>query len=654
MYQLISKYLSQLILIPAIMLVAFLLLESLVTFGDINAAKSLNRHASFALVTNQLVHELQKERGMSAGFVGSKGAKFADKLVDQRKLTDKALKNVKDTFTVNTYDEAVTKEVNVLISDLRQLDSVRRNIDNLNYTLPQVLSFYTKNNTLILQLNGTLADYASFSDVKQELIVLFNFAFGKEQAGIERAVLSNGFGKDSFDDSLFARFLTLVVKQNTYLNEAETFSKGYSKSAITEFFDSSENKEVLRYRGLLDSKRSGFNVNPETWFQASTSRINLLKVTQDRLLDNTINNAEQLVSEKYLQLTMFATVSVIAIALAYALFMTTSLSNRQAKEIARKTKALIQNKDLTEEIEQITQDRLGRTANYINSILKMFREDLRTFQEYSYQIAAATHQTAVSMNQNQDNLVKQQEYVNTIAETTKRMHQSVTSVNDAMGTNADITTVATQDIQAGNEFVMQSVKGIESLAGEVQELGATITDLNNRTATISSMVDVIQSVAEQTNLLALNAAIEAARAGEQGRGFAVVADEVRALASRTRESTEEISSIVSQLMDSSSKAHDVIQRGIDKADNASNDSGEIKQVLDTIVGKMKEVKDVTTGVFEVASEQMQGINDITSNVTDIDNQAAENVLGAQQIGEATKLLADISTDMKEKVSAYQV
>jgi methyl-accepting chemotaxis protein len=213
---------------------------------------------------------------------------------------------------------------------------------------------------------------------------------------------------------------------------------------------------------------------------------------------------------------------------------------------------------------------------------------------------------------------------------------------------------AAKETVNGEEAVKTSMKGISQTAVEVAPVGDTITDLNSRVNDILGMVDVIKSVADQTNLLALNAAIEAARAGEQGRGFAVVADEVRTLAKRTQQSTQEISDVVDVLKSSSQKAFASIESGNHQAKEAVANAQQISDVLAKIVESIKSVDEVTGVIATSTQEQSTVIQSINSNVASIDNQARETVVGAEQLSASSLQLSQIAHDMEERIQAYKV
>jgi methyl-accepting chemotaxis protein len=650
----LSKYLSVLTLVPTAILIMFISADIFRAYYALDQANETIADVRLVTATNKLVHELQKERGMSAGFIGSKGNNFASVLKNQRAVADKEINNLK-TFMVDTnYHEHTNKTTQQLFTSLRQLQTIRQQVDSLNITLPNALRYYTGNNLLILDLNGHLASELEEVSSSERFLTLYNIAYAKEQAGIERAVLNNVFASETFTSALFSSYIELVTKQETYIKSAYTVATSDYKKELDQFVQSKENREVQRYRDIAENTDNGFNVEAKDWFSAATARINKLKSTEQTLLNETVLYAEENVSSKFRVIILESIVLILMVAIAYAVFSTIKLRSSQSFEINRFMNKVDSEKDLTDTVKIITEDELGVIAKLMNITFANIRADFINFQENAYQMGEATEQTAIATQQSKSNLTQLQSDISSIASATEEMSFSIKSVTENMLVASDSAERAAKETINGEDAVKISMQGISQTAIEVAKVGETITELNSRVNDILGMVDVIKSVADQTNLLALNAAIEAARAGEQGRGFAVVADEVRTLAKRTQQSTQEISNVVDVLKASSQKAFSSIESGNHQAREAVTNAQQISVVLAKIVESIKSVDDVTGVIATSTKEQSTVIQSINNNVASIDNQARDTVVGAEQLSASSLQLSKIAHDMEARIKVYKV
>jgi methyl-accepting chemotaxis protein len=650
----LSRYLSLLTLVPVIVLILFIAKDVFRAYQSLEQANETIAVTKLVTATNHLVHELQKERGMSAGFIGSKGSKFASQIRNQRSLTDREIQNLKNFMADASYPEQTNKTIQQLFSNLGQLQTIRQQVDSLNIALPKALSYYTGNNLIILDLNGHLASGLEETNSSERFLTLYNIAYAKEQAGIERAVLSNVFTSGAFTPALFTDYIKLDTKQNTYMKSTYSVATSEFKKVLDKFAQSAESREVNRYRNIAEKNDSGFNVEADDWFSAATARINKLKTTEQILLQETMRFSQKMVSSRRYVIMFEFMILILMIAAAYAVFSTIRLRTLQSFEINRFMKKIDAEKDLTDSVEIITEDELGRIAKLINITFEDIRADFVSFQENAYQIGVATTQAASATQQSKANLTQLQLDISSIASATEEMSVSIKSVMQNMQVASDGAENAAKETVNGEEAVKTSMQGISQTAIEVARVGDTITELNSRVNDILGMVDVIKSVADQTNLLALNAAIEAARAGEQGRGFAVVADEVRTLAKRTQQSTQEISNVVDVLKSSSQKAFASIESGNQQAKEAVANAQQISDVLTKIVESIKSVDDVTGVVATSTQEQSTVIQSINSNVASIDDQARENVVGAEQLSASSLQLSQIAHEMEERIQTYKV
>jgi methyl-accepting chemotaxis protein len=650
----LSRYLSLLTLIPVAVLLIFITANIFRAYHDLEQANKTISNVRLVTITSQLVHELQKERGMSAGFIGSKGSEFVSELKNQRTLTDKEVNSLKSFMVDIDYQQQINKTMQQLFNDLGQLQIIRQQVDALSITLPKALRYYTVNNLLLLDLNGHLASELEETTSAERFLILYNIAYAKEQAGIERAVLNSVFASEEFTPALMTRFIELLTKQQTYIKSAYTVASSDFKEVLNRFVESKESRDVQGYRDIAKNNMNGFNVEPNDWFKAATARIDKLKITEQTLLDEANLYAQGNVSNRLFVIVFESLVLILMLAVAYAVFSTVRLRALQSFEINRFMNKVNLEKDLTDKVELITEDELGIIAKLINITFTNIRTDFISFQENADQIGEATEQAACATEQSKVNLKRLQLEISSIASATEEMSASIKSVTEHMLVASDGAETAAKETVNGEEAVKISMQGISQTAVEVARVGTTITELNSRVNDILGMVDVIKSVADQTNLLALNAAIEAARAGEQGRGFAVVADEVRTLAKRTQQSTQEISDVVDVLKNSSQKAFASIESGNQQAKEAVTNAQQISAVLAKIVKSIKSVDDVTGVIASSTREQSLVIQSINNNVAIIDGQARETVVGAEQLSASSLQLSQITLEMKARIQAYKV
>lgn len=240
--------------------------------------------------------------------------------------------------------------------------------------------------------------------------------------------------------------------------------------------------------------------------------------------------------------------------------------------------------------------------------------------------------------------------------------QVATAMTEMSATVAEIagstteTAAVTRDVDAastdGQQVMANNLGSIGALADGINNTNEVVQRLAGNTESVGTVLDVIGGIAEQTNLLALNAAIEAARAGEQGRGFAVVADEVRHLAQRTQDSTQEIQSIINSVQAAAREVVEAMRSGMAQADTSVAHAQDAKQRLGDISESVNRIKDMTTQIATAAEEQSVVADDVSRNINQIDAVSAQNVEGARQIAEASQQLSQLADTLREQASRY--
>jgi methyl-accepting chemotaxis protein len=281
--------------------------------------------------------------------------------------------------------------------------------------------------------------------------------------------------------------------------------------------------------------------------------------------------------------------------------------------------------DLTNRIRQSSKDETGELARWFNQFIESTAAMISKIKVNTDEINRVSGLTADSSGSVSMAANEQHSSVDQVATAVTQMASAANEVAKNCVETANISEQGLEATRQGKNIIKNSMESVEKLGSSVNESNLVIKELEQETENINSILGTIQQIAEQTNLLALNAAIEAARAGEQGRGFAVVADEVRNLASRTQDSTEEINSILSSLNNRTQEVSDNMVESMEQSRAAIENSEEVSSAFEDIERVVKEIRDMTTQNASAAEEQHLVTEDINSNVIAI-NEAATVVL----------------------------
>ncbi|MCC5517209.1 methyl-accepting chemotaxis protein [Vibrio splendidus] len=616
---------------------------------------SLNQLTRLSVVYSELVHELQKERGMTAGFIGSQGTKFVSELRAQRTSADNRRNQRTEYWQSAEIDLPQISRLNTEISQsLNQITSIRNRVDSQSIPLSEALGYYTKLNAKLLSVSALIAELSSDATITTETIAYYNFLQGKERAGIERAVLNNTFSKNEFGPGMLVKFISLVTEQNTYFSNFEVLGNPDNVRFFEQQLNDRSVAEVEKLRDVAESKMSGFDVDPVYWFAQSTARIVQLKKTENQLADSLIaltdQKTQQAQSAMMGSITMFVVITLFATFISFKAI--TDLTTR-VKDLTRVLSKVRHDNDLTVRATYEGNSELGQISSSLNETLEKFSGVIDSLSQSSLTLASAAEETAQTCQYNSNTLVEQQDQIGLIATATEELSATVSEVAAKTQQTASSAKLADEQSQAGLSTVQHSYQSIETLASEINGLAEKITHLYESSNNINSVIDVIKSVADQTNLLALNAAIEAARAGEQGRGFAVVADEVRTLAQRTQESTLEIEGFISSLQSDVQTAFNVIDNSKKMSSRAVEDSRGVEQTLQDISGAVSEIFSMTEQIATATEEQAVVTQDIAQNVVAVEQKSTESTTGATQIAATAKEQAELATSLKELSNTFK-
>lgn len=407
--------------------------------------------------------------------------------------------------------------------------------------------------------------------------------------------------------------------------------------------------------GTLLVKYDEFSAKTHTFEKQSEvllSKIDELEEAADGAVEGEISNIQSVVSSSY---TMIFASMIIGIVLAiFAVLFAYRFISKPLKEVACNMHEISTGSgDLSVRLEAKSKDEIGEIARGFNSFVEKIQLTIVRVAETSTRLGAAVESVSSMSSRSSENFSKQQLETQQVATAINEMAATVSEVATSAASAASSANDAQSATSEGQEIVNSAVAAINKLASDVENAEGVIQTVEKESIEIGSVLDVIRGIAEQTNLLALNAAIEAARAGEQGRGFAVVADEVRTLASRTQQSTEEIQSMIERLQSSSQSAVNVMGEGREQAGVGVTQINEAGQSLSRITSAVNMISDMNTHIASAAEEQSSVAEEVNRNVVNINQLTDENVSTFEEIVRAGNDMETLSSELNQLVAQFK-
>ncbi|HAO25717.1 MAG TPA: methyl-accepting chemotaxis protein [Methylophaga sp.] len=310
--------------------------------------------------------------------------------------------------------------------------------------------------------------------------------------------------------------------------------------------------------------------------------------------------------------------------------------------------------DLTQKIAISGKSDFSWMAFELDSARKNVANLVHTLTGGVSQLKTATQNMTVISKETVTGVLKQQEETDQVATAMNEMTASVQEVARTATNAAEAARNADNEAKAGKQVVLETMQSIDTLASEVEKAADTLSELEADIGNIGAIVDVIRGITEQTNLLALNAAIEAARAGEHGRGFAVVADEVRTLAARTQSSTHEIEEMVERLQQGARAAVKVMNESRESAKTSVEKAASAGSALDTITAMISTMDEMSTQISNAANEQSSVAEDINRGIVNISQIADHTADGARATSEAVDTLSSLSSQLQDASAKFKV
>jgi len=707
-------------------LVFILSLSSIISINLYNKKSKLEDVQKLVYLNGKislLTHEIQKERGISYGYIGSNGSKFKDNLINQRKITNEKIDDLKSFVKdfSSPYPTNGKMLIDEVLSEISNIDNLRSSVENLQIEPKKAVKYYTNINNKLLNFIAFSSSIAENENIVKNITAYYNFLMLKEKSGIERAMGSNIFAQKTFSAGQYLDFLNLVNEQKIFLDTFYIYGVEHEK-IVKEKLDSPIILEVQKMRDILlsygENKNIVFDVEPTHWFETVSKKINLLKELDDYLSQNLMYQVDsEIDKENNLMILMIClAISIIALTIYFVIFFNSSIGrgidkiylgvlqfmkyiNKEINEldyIDLNTKGELGNlsKMINQNIDKIngnlekdllcvgeaaiTLDKLEKghyscrvksvaanpqvqtLAKTINKMLdtqqKIINEILKVLNDYtnynymrkieienvngeSKQLIdginalgeAITSMLVENKNNGEILLRGSNQLLKNVDELNKASNDAAARLEETSGAVEEITSnivVSTQNVTKmatyANELTSSANDG-EKLANQTVN---SMDDINSQVSAINDAITIIDQIAFQTNILSLNAAVEAATAGEAGKGFAVVAQEVRNLAGRSAEAAREIKSLVENATLKSNQGKNIAAEMIKGYNNLNKN-------INSTLSLIKEVE-------KSANEQKHAIEQISDAINGLDKQTQVNANIANQtndIASETSVLA---------------
>ncbi|MDY6921812.1 MAG: methyl-accepting chemotaxis protein [Pseudomonadota bacterium] len=347
-------------------------------------------------------------------------------------------------------------------------------------------------------------------------------------------------------------------------------------------------------------------------------------------------------------------VVIILLLIAVAVYITSSVTANISRIVASLKEIASGEGDLTKRIRATSDDEFGDLVYWFNSFIEKLQSIIRDVVESIEPLTTTSRELGKLAHESETVSNEQLESTVSVNRSMNEMFESLNENASNTANAAEAASYADEQSQKGHSIVKDTIRTINDLAGEVAKAGETIHQLEADTANVGAILDVIQGIASQTNLLALNAAIEAARAGEHGRGFAVVADEVRTLASRTQESTEEIHTVIEQLQKTARVISEVMAAGQAKAEQSVSQAGEAGNSLEAITTRVEEINVMNTQIASATEEQQQTSHFIQQAIDEISQSAQRAAEGSAKVASSTEQLQGVTQRLETVAGQFKV
>ena len=621
--------------------------------------QKLSKSIQLISAMDEVAHQHALERGLTAGFLGSKSPAARTKMQQQRVSADVAEQALRASFSSMKQDLAQTPRLSVeaTLLYLDDKSSLRRQVDTLNGK--NAFAYYSKLNETTLNGTQLMISGVVNAEIRQALMARQILMQLKERAGQERGAINGVLAARQSSASSFAHIQLYISEQQNlnqlYLRVTDKAQQGQYQQALK----SESLKSFYQYRSeLLAQENSLGSIQgplPSLWFELATKRIveiNKLALAQGQHVQ-LLSHAAGASTQRSMWIFFAFLLMVAAVTIFFERHLRVSIVAR-VKNIDAVLNMAEQDGKLGQSINDKGSDEISQISISLNGFLATMSRIISQILKVTGELKVNSVTLQEGADKNMEALSTQQLDTQQIATAVTEMAASIQEVASSSHDVTALTQTAKDGSRDGHNKVAATDKAIGRLMVELQQSAEQVGQVVEQSQKIGGILDTIRGIAEQTNLLALNAAIEAARAGEQGRGFAVVADEVRSLAQRTQESTAETERMIGQLQEDSNTVQKSMSVSLEHAEACgilSQESGSLLEGIDKAVNQVSEYMVEISGAVQ---EQSLAAEEIDKSSQQIAANAEISVGVAQTVQETARLLQKQAESLQQETGHFDV